>query len=72
MAKAEHPNEPGKWTLIERRGERLLWRRERQDPMPQVVFYVMDLPRQTEIFYDEQAGRERLAQLSGAISANAA
>lgn len=57
MPKADHPNEPGKWTLIERRGERLLWRRERWDPMPQVVFYVMDLPRQTEIFYDEAAGR---------------
>lgn len=54
--------------MVERRGGRLLWRRERWDPMPQVVFYVMDLPRQTEIFFDEQAGRQRLAFLSGELS----
>lgn len=63
MARPEHPNEPGKWTLIDRRGERLLWKRERSDPVPVTVFYVVDLPRQSLILYDEAAARSQLEAL---------
>lgn len=63
MTRPEHPNEPGKWTLIDRRGDRVLWKRERSDPVPVTVFYVIDLPRQPLILYDEVTARNQLEAL---------
>ena len=56
-----HPNEPGKWTLLERQGAIALWRRERSDPFPVTQFYLLAPPRQAEVLYDEAlAGAELL------------
>lgn len=59
-----HPNEPGKWTLIERRRAVALWRRERSDPFPVTQFYLLAPPRQTEVLYDEALARSRLLALA--------
>lgn len=54
----DHPNEPGRWTLLERRAAASLWRRERSDPAPVTMFYVLRPPRQAQILYDETRARE--------------
>lgn len=54
-----HPNEPGQWTLLESRGGCSLWKRERLDPLPVTMFYVLNPPAQAELFYDEARARLR-------------
>lgn len=56
-----HPNEPGQWTLLESRNGATLWKRDRLDPLPVTMFYVLRPPGQTELFYDEQRARDRFA-----------
>ena len=55
----DHPNEPGKWTRLERQGEIVLWRRERSDPFPVTQFYLLAPPRQTQVLYDEALARDQ-------------
>ena len=54
-----HPNEPGQWTLLETRGGATLWKRDRLDPLPVTMFYVLNPPAQAELFYDETRARDR-------------
>jgi hypothetical protein len=54
-----HPNEPGQWSLVETRGGASLWKRDRLDPLPVTMFYVLSPPAQTELFYDEMRARDR-------------
>lgn len=42
---------------LEGGGGRALWRRERTDPVPVTLFYVVRPPRQTEVVYDEAKAR---------------
>lgn len=59
-----HPNEPGKWTRLESGEAVALWRRDRSDPMPVTLFYVLAPPRQAEILYDETKARALFASLT--------
>lgn len=68
MTRPEHPNEPGKWTFLDSRGDRVLWKRERSDPVPVTVFYVIDLPRQPLVLYDEATARNHLGAMEAATS----
>lgn len=61
---ATHPNEPGKWTRLEGSTSPVLWRRERSDPFPVTMFYVVAAGHQTEVIYGEAAARARFAELS--------
>lgn len=63
-ARLDHPNEPGKWTLLDRVDTAALWRRDRVDPVPVSLFYVLAPPRQAEVLYDEARARAQLAALS--------
>ncbi len=58
-----HPNEPGRWTLLESREGLSLWRRDRADPMPVTMFYLLNPPTQAELIYDEARARDRFAVL---------
>lgn len=53
----DHPNEPGKWTLLERQGDIALWRRERSDPVPLTLFYVLAPPRQAQVLYEAELAK---------------
>jgi|GEM_PF-3369155 len=58
-ASIEHPNEPGLWTLLDHDGGQVgLWRRDRTDPAPLTVYFVLSPPQQAEIFYSEERARE--------------
>lgn len=59
-----HPNEPGRWTLLETVDGASLWRRERMDPFPVTMFYVVSPPAQSELFYEEGRARARFARQS--------
>lgn len=59
-----HPNEPGKWTLLESAQGAALWRRDRSDPFPVSQFYLIAPPRQAELVYGENAARSRFADLA--------
>jgi hypothetical protein len=61
----DHPNDPGRWTLIEARPGATLWRREREDPMPVTMFYLLAPPAQPQVLYDA----ERAMILLDAVSA---
>lgn len=62
MAKPiDHPNEPGRWTCLETADGAALWRRDRSDPMPVTMFYLLAPPRQTVILYDEAQARAQFA-----------
>lgn len=58
-----HPNEPGKWTRLEADAGVALWRRDRSDPVPVTLFYVLAPPGQAEILYDEARARALFATL---------
>lgn len=60
----DHPNEPGKWVLLARASEVALWRRDRSDPYPVSLFYLIAPPRQAEVTYNEEAARQRFAELA--------
>ena len=60
----DHPNEPGKWTLLDRVETAALWRRDRVDPVPVSLYYVLAPPRQAEVLYDEAKARAQFAALS--------
>lgn len=60
----DHPNEPGKWVLLARTGQVALWRRDRSDPYPVSLFYLIAPPRQAEVVYNEEAAHLRFAQLA--------
>jgi len=60
----DHPNEPGKWTQLEGGDSAALWRRDRMDPVPVSLFYVLAPPRQAEVFYDEALARVQFSRLS--------
>lgn len=64
MANLDHPNEPGRWTRLEAAGGATLWRRDRSDPFPVTMFYVVAPPRQTEVLYDEPRARAQFDALS--------
>lgn len=59
-----HPNESGKWTRLEADAGVALWRRDRSDPVPVTLFYVLAPPRQAEILYDEAKARGLFATLA--------
>lgn len=59
MKPPPHPNEPGHWTLLESRGGAGLWKRDRLDPLPVTMFYVLTPPAQAELYYDERRARDR-------------
>lgn len=59
----DHPNEPGRWTQLERSERASLWRRDRADPFPVSQFYLIAPPSQAELVYDETQARERYARL---------
>lgn len=59
MKPPPHPNEPGQWTLLETRPGAALWKRDRLDPLPVTMFYILNPPAQAELFYDEARARER-------------
>ena len=63
MSVSGHPNEPGRWTLLESLAGRSLWRRDRADPMPVAMFYLLNPPAQAELIYDEARARDRFAAL---------
>lgn len=71
----DHPNEPGKWTCLEAAEGRTLWRRDRSDPFPVTLFYLVAPPRQTELIYGEGDARARYDRLapprSGEAESNA-
>jgi len=69
---SEHPNEPGKWTLLEQDGSLALWRRERSDPVPVTMFYVVAPPRQSEVAYVEAQARSLFDKLSSRDAGRAA
>lgn len=48
----DHPNDPGRWTVIEARPNATLWRREREDPLPVTMFYLVAPPAQPQVLYD--------------------
>jgi hypothetical protein len=60
----DHPNEPGKWTCLEAAEGCALWRRERSDPFPVTLFYLVAPPRQTELIYGEAEARTRYERLA--------
>lgn len=57
MSKPDHPNEPGRWTLLESGPDRSLWRRDRDDPYPVAMFYIIAPPAQTQVVYEEDRAR---------------
>ena len=59
-----HPNEPGKWTRLDTTEAAALWQRDRSDPFPVTMFYVVALPRQTEVLYDELNARARFSSVT--------
>lgn len=68
----DHPNEPGKWTLLDRAETVALWRRDRSDPVPVSLFYVLAPPRQAEVLYDETKARAQFSALSSRAKHQAA
>lgn len=63
-----HPNEPGKWTRLEGVDGVALWRRDRSDPVPVTLFYVIAPPRQAEVLYDEARARTLFTRLAQTVS----
>ncbi len=57
MSKLDHPNDPGKWTLLVSGDDKALWRRDRIDPVPVTLFYIIAPPQQPQILYDEHEAR---------------
>jgi len=49
----DHPNEPGRWTLVQARPDAAVWRRDRDDPFPVTMFYLLAPPAQPQVLYDE-------------------
>jgi len=65
MPKAtDHPNEPGKWKLLDHAGTAALWRRDRSDPVPVTLFYVLAPPQQAQVVYDEAVARAQFSARS--------
>jgi len=64
MRHIEHPNEPGKWTRLDTTEDAALWQRDRSDPFPVTMFYVVAPPRQTEVLYDELGARARFSSVT--------
>ncbi|MEN5364412.1 hypothetical protein [Brevundimonas intermedia] len=60
----DHPNDSGKWTLLETKSSAALWRRERSDPVPVTQFYLLAPPRQAQVLYDEARARQEFAILA--------
>jgi hypothetical protein len=63
MARNDHPNEPGAWTRIDATEGAVLWRRDRLDPVPLTMFYIVAPPRQMEVIYGESQAKARFAAL---------
>lgn len=59
-----HPNEPGIWTLLDHGDVIALWKRERVDPVPVTLFYIVRPPHQDEIIYSEERAREAFARFT--------
>jgi len=68
----DHPNEPGKWTLLEQANAVALWRRDRSDPFPVSLFYLLSPPRQAEVLYDEARAHAMFSALSAGEQGEAA
>ena len=68
----DHPNEPGQWTLLERTGVASLWRRDRSDPFPVSLYYLIAPPRQTEVLYGEAKARAQFSDWSASDANQAA
>lgn len=58
------PREPGRWKRLDHDNGKILWRRDRDDPVPVTMFYLLAPGRQAEIFYDEALARQRFADLA--------
>jgi hypothetical protein len=71
MPKLDHPNEPGKWTRLEIADGVALWKRERTDPVPLTLFYVLAPPRQAQVLYDEAQARAQLSLLASSAPRDA-
>lgn len=72
MISLDHPNEPGRWTLLAKTSETALWRRDRDDPFPVSLFYILSPPRQAEVVYDEIQARALFEGLNSRIGHRAA
>ncbi len=59
-----HPNEPGVWTLLDHADAVALWRRERIDPVPVTLFYIVRPAQQDEILYSEERAREAFTRFT--------
>lgn len=59
-----HPNEPGRWSLLDASGKVALWRRERSDPFPVTIYYILAPTAPTEALHSENAARDRFAALA--------
>jgi hypothetical protein len=60
----DHPNDPGRWTLVRVVPGATLWRRDRNDPFPVTMFYLVMPPDQPRVVYDEAGA---LALLESAL-----
>jgi hypothetical protein len=65
----DHPNDPGRWTVVETATDATLWRRERDDPFPVTLFYLVAPPRQPEVLYDEDRARALFAARTPPLAA---
>ena len=68
----DHPNESGKWILLEQAGAASLWRRDRSDPFPVSLYYLIAPPRQAQVLYSEAAARAQFSVLSASDENQAA
>lgn len=54
MARApDHPNDPGRWTLVQAGPTAAVWKRDRDDPFPVTMYYLVSPPQQPQVVYDE-------------------
>lgn len=64
-----HPNDPGRWNVLEQSDRATLWRRDRSDPFPLTMFYVVSPPLQPELIYVEQDALRRFSDLEQSTAA---
>jgi hypothetical protein len=60
------PNEPGRRTMLEHLAAAALWRRDRTDPVPVTMFYLLNPPLQGRVVYDEAEARQLHTQMTHA------
>ncbi len=66
----DHPNDLGRWRVLETTLSATLWRRDRDDPFPVALFYLLSPPHQLQILYDEAEARARFETLAARTPAS--